>query len=236
MDQGQKNSHGEPPDPPDPCPHSLCMDITIEALADRLMASPRGTLVAPDELAGWFGSFNQYKAGGADVAQWLSLFGARPLKVDRKTGDRTTIFVPQAAVSVTGTIQPQTLRRVLTHEFFGNGLTARMLLVMPASTPRRWTDREIDPLTDQSISDLFQLLFNLKPAPGTDGQDHPVLLDLTPDARQLWIDFVNQHGQEMDGLDTRQRAAYSKLEAYAAAKAYVVAFIAFCRQGTFRIY
>jgi len=192
------------------------LDITIEALADRLLATPRGILVAPDELAGWFGSFNQYKAGGADVAHWLSLHGARALKVDRKTGDKTTIYVPHAAVSVTGTIQPNTLRRVLTPAFFENGLTARILLVMPATTPKRWTDHAIDDATDRAIADLFARLFELRSSPGTDGDEEPVMIDLTPDALERWIAFVNHHGQTMDGMAGSERAAYSKLEGYAA--------------------
>lgn len=212
----KKSDRGPEPDRPDPCEHSICLDITIEALADRLLATPRGTLVAPDELAGWFGSFNQYKAGGADVAHWLSLFGARSLKVDRKTGDRQTIYVPRAAVSVTGTIQPETLRRVLTPEFFGNGLTARILLVMPDHCSRKWSDREINPITDQAITQLFENLFKLKPVPGVEGEDEPLLLDLTPEALVDWVHFVNQHGKDMDCMDSNQRAAYSKLEAYAA--------------------
>jgi hypothetical protein len=210
------------PRPPESCQHFICLDITIEALADRLLASPRGTLVAPDELAGWFGSFNQYKAGGADVAHWLSLFGARPLKVDRKSPEKPTIYVPQAAVSITGTIQPDTLRRALTPEFFCNGLAARILLVMPPVTPKRWTDREIDPVTDRLITLLFDNLFAMKSCAGVSGEDEPVMVDLNPDGLKAWVDFVNQHGHRMDAMDTTQRAAHSKLEGYAARLALVM--------------
>jgi len=212
----KKSDRGVEPEPPQACERPLCLDITIEALADRLLATPRGTLVAPDELAGWFGSFNQYKAGGADVAHWLSLFGARPLKVDRKTGDKTTIYVPNAAVSVTGTIQPDTLRRVLTPEFFDNGLTARILLAMPATTPKRWSESEIDGATDQAVTALFTALFELRPCAGTEGDNEPVMVDLNGDALARWVDFVNDHGQTMDGMSGSERAAYSKLEGYAA--------------------
>ena len=61
--------------------------------------TPRGLLVARDELAGWLGSFNQYKQGqGGDVAHWLEMHRAGALLVDRKSGDKTTIHVARAAV------------------------------------------------------------------------------------------------------------------------------------------
>src|SRR5262249_9740784 len=160
----------------------LCSDITVEALADRLCSTPRGTLVTLDEMAGWFGSFNQYKSGGADVAHWLAMFGARALKVDRKTGDKTTMYIPFAAVSVTGTIQPATLRRVLLPEFFDNGLAARLLVAAPPAQPKRWTEDEIDEDLSHRVDQLLEGLYALKLAPGPEG-DAPVMVDLSPDAK-----------------------------------------------------
>jgi hypothetical protein len=70
--------------------------------------------------------FNQYKPkGGSDAASWLELHRAGTIIVDRKTGIPRTIYVPRAAVSVCGTVQPGTLRRRLTREFFEAGLPAR---------------------------------------------------------------------------------------------------------------
>lgn len=98
-----RSERGVEPEPPLPCERHLVDDATVEELADRFAAAPRGLLLAREELSGWFGSFNQYKNGkGSDVAIWLKMHGARSLTVDRKTGDRRTIFVPRAAVSVAG--------------------------------------------------------------------------------------------------------------------------------------
>jgi hypothetical protein len=101
-----KNAASDPPeksDPPQP-ERFLVSDTTVEALAPILLANPRGLLLARDELAGWIGSFDRYagKGGaGADSANWLSLFNAESIIVDRKTGLSRTIHVPQAAVCVT---------------------------------------------------------------------------------------------------------------------------------------
>ena len=114
-----------------------CSDTTVEALAERLQDAPRGLLVARDELSGWLGSFGQYKQGkGRDEANWLSMFDAGPLLVDRKTGDKTTIYVPRAAVCIAGGIQPGILRRMFTAEHYESGLAARFLMAMRAC--RTW--------------------------------------------------------------------------------------------------
>jgi hypothetical protein len=189
--------------------------VTVEALADRLLATPRGTCVAPDELGAWFGGFNQYKGSGADVSHWLAMHGARGLKVDRKTGDRPTIYIPHAAVCVAGTIQPTTLRRVLLPEFFENGLAARLLVSMPESRTKRWTDGDISDATYAAVDGLFSPLFNLKAGAGPHG-DEPMLVDLDEGARDQWIRFVNEHNEQMQALHGHARAAFAKLEGYAA--------------------
>lgn len=111
-----QNSTDDPPAKPDPpqAEHFVVSDTTVEALAPILQANPRGLLLARDELAGWIGSFDRYagKGGaGADSANWLSMFNAESIIVDRKTGVPRTIHVSQAAVCVTGGIQPGILQR-----------------------------------------------------------------------------------------------------------------------------
>ena len=86
-----KKSKGEttPPEKPvEPEPVRLIVaDVTIEALAPILESNPRGVLLARDELAGWFGSFDRYsQSKGGDMASWVEVHRAGPLTVDRKTG------------------------------------------------------------------------------------------------------------------------------------------------------
>src|SRR5262249_55533718 len=93
---------GEPPrkPPPPPAERYVVSDTTVEALAPILLENPRGLLLARDELAGWIGSFDRYAGrgkAGTDAANWLSMFNAESLIVDRKTGVPRTIHVPHAA-------------------------------------------------------------------------------------------------------------------------------------------
>src|SRR5262249_26269215 len=79
--------------------HLLVSDCTIESIAGILEDNPDGTFLCRDELSAWLSSFSRYKgkSGGTDLPHWCEIFHARPLKVDRKTGDRKTIYVPRAA-------------------------------------------------------------------------------------------------------------------------------------------
>ena len=135
------NDIGDPPAKPDrpKATRWLVSEPTIEALGAILADNPRGVLLGRDELGAWFGSFNQYKSGGGDAAAWLELHRAGPLTIDRKTGTRIT-HVPRAAVSICGTIQPQSLRRALRQEHFENGMAARFLFAMPPERSKRWTE------------------------------------------------------------------------------------------------
>ncbi|HYW80500.1 MAG TPA: DUF3987 domain-containing protein, partial [Thermoguttaceae bacterium] len=141
----------------------LVDDVTIEALADRLQNAPRGLLCATDELAAWLASFGQYKSGGhgGDVARWLSIHRAESLLIDRKTGAIKTIFIPMAAVSVTGGIQPEILRRALGAEHLANGLAARILVTMPPRMPKTWTNAAVDQETQRRVDRVFGRLLAL---------------------------------------------------------------------------
>ncbi len=214
------NGTGDPPEKPEPpaCVRYIVSDTTVEGLVPILQQNPRGVLLARDELAGWLGSFDKYAAGksNADSAAWLSMHGARPVTVDRKTGDKRTLYVPRAAVSVCGTIQPAILNRALGTEHRESGLAARMLLACPPRTPKRWTDREIPEAIEGEYIDALDALLSLDMQADDDGRLQPGLVKLSPKARQLFIEFVNRHGEESEELSGELAAAYSKLEGAAA--------------------
>ena len=201
----------------------IVSDTTVEALAPLLLGNPRGLLLARDELAGWLGSFDRYAGkGGADASHWLSMFNAEQLIVDRKTGRPRTIYVPAAAVSVCGGIQPTILNRALGTEHRESGLAARMLLASPPRKAKRWTEADIDPRLAQQIATLVEFLFQLEPAVDADGQPCPVIIKLSPEAKTIWKAFYNGHAQEQAGLSGDLSAAWSKLEEYAARLALVI--------------
>jgi hypothetical protein len=224
-----KNTAGDPPAKPDPpqAERYVVSDTTVEALAPILLANPRGLLLARDELAGWIGSFDRYAGkgrAGADAANWLSMFNAESIIVDRKTGTPRTIHVPQAAVCVTGGIQPDILKRVLGTEHRESGLAARLLVTCPPPKAKRWTEADIDPKAEAELARLFDRLYDLRPARGDDGQTCPVTVRLLPEAKVAWTAYYDAHAEEQAQLTGDLAAAWSKLEEYAARLALVVHF------------
>ena len=225
----RSKSDEEPPAKPD-APHAvryIVSDTTVEALAPILMANPRGVLLARDELAGWIGSFDRYAGkgkAGADAANWLSMFSAESIIVDRKTGMPRTIHVPQAAVCVTGGIQPGILQRALSAEHRESGLAARLLLSCPPRKAKRWTEVDIDPKAEAELAGLFGRLYELQPVEDGEHEGRPVLVRLSADAKVIWTGYYDAHAAEQADLTGDLSAAWSKLEEYAARLALVVHF------------
>jgi hypothetical protein len=195
-----------------------CSDVTIEAVADRLRDAPRGLIVIRDELAALLGSFNQYKSrGGGDVGNWLETHGGRAMLIDRKTGDTRTVYIPRASVSICGGIQPGTLQRALTSEFYENGFCARLLFAYPPRRPKRWSEEEVDSAQEQQVREVFDRLFALQPSRDSNGEPEPIDVPLSSAAKARWIAFVNESGRDQFGRDKENLvAAFSKLEGYAA--------------------
>ena len=223
-DAWRKSKQSDPPQKPvEPVrKRLLCLDATVEALATILADNPHGVLVARDELNAWLGSFNAYNSGRSDAASWLEMHRGNPLTVDRKGGERRTIHVPRASVSLTGGIQPAVLRKALGRDHFDNGLAARFLLAMPPRRPRRWTDDELPVEAEQAMGRVFDQLWSLCGVSGGSADAEPIALAFSPDGKAAWVEFYNKHGSEQSGLSGDLAAAWSKLEGYAARLALLV--------------
>ncbi len=209
----EAGGEGPKPEPPK-AERVIVREVSVEQLAPILTNNPKGLLLARDELAAWCGGFDKYRGGkGEESAHWLEMYRAGKVTVDRKTGDMKTVHVPRAAVSITGTIQPGTLERVLERRHFENGLAARLLLACPPRQLRQWNEEEVDERLLIPVRRVFERLAGL--SMGADGFGNPVPIDLpmTPEGKARWITFYNEHAAEMHGLgDDRLCAAWSKLE------------------------
>jgi hypothetical protein len=221
-----KNKNVAPPDMP-AAPQTerfIVEDTTVEALASILSHNPRGLLLARDELAGWFGSFDRYAGGkgGSDEARFLSMHTGECLTVDRKSGADRMITVAQAAVSICGGIQPAILQRVLAAERRESGLAPRFLMAWPPRKPKRWTDDDIDPSKEAEIALLIERLFELQPTINADGEPQPVSLTMSADAKKRWVTFYNHNARENVELIGDLAAVWSKIEEYPARLALIV--------------
>ncbi len=196
-------------------------DSTIEALRPILEENPGGLLLAKDELRGWFGSFTRYKGGSqaSHVPDWLSIHRAATIIQDRRTGDKRHLFVPRAAVSITGSIQPAILAKAMTPEFLDSGLGARIPMGMPPRRLKQWTELHVRPDTERRYVEMLNKLLYLSFAdtsPDDADRAIPHTLDLSPGAKAVWVEFFNDFAMMQWEADGEIASAYAKLEAYAA--------------------
>jgi uncharacterized protein DUF3987/VirE-like protein len=197
-------------------------DLTMEVLADVLIANPRGVLIRKDELAHFLGSFDQYKshAKGSDVSRWLSLHTGVFIAVDRRSDNRHhRIWQPR--VCITGGIQPKVLRRALTEDFFERGLPARFLFAYPPFRQDKWSEATIPDDLRAAVLRIFSEIWLLQHEKDDRGNPRPVLLKLDPDAKAIFVEFYDECGAAALGADERGEAAYCKLTAYGARLALV---------------
>lgn len=150
------------------------------------------------------------------MAKWLEMFGGRSIVIDRKTGEPKTLFIPRAAVCLTGGIQPETLKRCLVQAHVENGLAARLLFAYPPPRPRRWTEAEVDEQLEAEFGHVVETLFNLQFGLDSSGESEPKFVTLSPEAKRRFQQFVNEHGAEHVELTDDLSAAWSKLEGYVA--------------------
>ncbi|MAG17653.1 MAG: hypothetical protein CMJ21_06240 [Phycisphaerae bacterium] len=200
----------------------LVSDTTTEALAEVLVSSPRGVLLYRDELAGWLRGLDQYKGGhGSDCQQYLEMHRAGRLIVDRKTGQRRTIHVDRAAVSITGGIQPGTLKRILRPEFFENGMTARLLMAAPPRAEKKWSDKELTLAIQARYDALFDglraLTFDM-----SSGEPEPIDIPLTDDAQAAYVTFYNELAREQAQAPDEVAGMLAKIEGCAARLALII--------------
>lgn len=208
-----ESAAGEPPEPT--LARYVVKDATVEAIGPVLAANPRGCLSCRGELAGWLGSFNQYKKGrtGNDVQSWLEFWDGELSIIDRKgAGPGGPIRIPRAAVCVAGGIQRSVLRNKLKPELFESGLVPRLLLAMPPPLPMRWSEAVPENSTGEAVEDVVASLLSLSSGSATE----PVQIGLTPEAKAAWVDFENTRGAIVDTLEGNERAVVAKLIGYAA--------------------
>jgi len=194
--------------------------VTVEALALVLQANPRGVLVARDELGAWAGSFDAYTKAAKDVPCWLELHRAGHIKVDRKGSP--PIRVRQAAASVTGTIQPSVLQRIMKNHI-EDGLLARFLLAAPPPRSKRWTEAAIPGKVISDVDYLFSRLVELN---FEDEDNHtPVTLTLDADAKATFISWYDEHAIRQAEAEPPLSYTLSKIEEVAARLALIFSLV-----------
>ncbi|HEY9874479.1 MAG TPA: DUF3987 domain-containing protein [Candidatus Obscuribacterales bacterium] len=103
---------------------------TTEGLFRQLQGNPdKGILWSCDELASLFNGANQYKGGkGDDIEVLLSMYEGAGISILR-ADESKNVDLEACVLSITGTIQPTVLQRLMKSDEDGNGQWARFCWV-----------------------------------------------------------------------------------------------------------
>ncbi|WP_232069737.1 DUF3987 domain-containing protein [Gemmata massiliana] len=132
---------------------------------------------------------------------------------DRKTGDKTSVFVPHACVSVCGGVQPGPLTRLASRDLFDSGLVARLVFAMPPRAPKTWSDEQISSETKAAADRSLDALYALAGGVDEDGAPRPRAGALAGPARERLKGFVNAWGLKQFEAEGERAAALAKLKA-----------------------
>ncbi len=215
----RKKREGEQPDTPKP-PHPtryIVKDTTLAGLVEILRDNPRGLLLPTDELVGWFRSFNRHDKGGGDAQQWISIYSAESISVDRK-GNRSShnVMRPIKAyrpfVAITGAIQPELWPKVLTTEHRASGMAARFLMAWPPRRSKRWTDATVGAATSEEYSNLIGKLVSLQHETSDSGRYQPEFIRMDTQAKQSFQAWYNKHNLDHVNRSGSLAAVSAKIE------------------------
>jgi hypothetical protein len=218
--EGQKRGEPEPVKPR--LRHYFSTDLTVEALAGMLAGAP-GVAVIRDEISGWVAAMDQYKGGkGSDRQQYLSLWSAQTLKVDRKGGG--SLYVPEPVACVVGGIQPDLAGTLHDAAQRRDGFVERILPVVPDVEPARWPDAAPTTELYRGVLAVFQALDTLAyPAGAADvGLPCGYGVNLSNEARAAFVAWHDDNAHLVAAAEGLAEGFYSKLPAHVARLALIL--------------
>jgi hypothetical protein len=217
-------SHKPEPGVLPPC--AVVGNTTVEALYRVMVAAEKtpgvgGILVHADELKSLTSGMNQFKNGrGNDRQFFLSAWDGKELPPCIRANG-TYLCVRRPSLSILGNIPPDQLRYLEDKEDRGDGFLPRFLFhIGPDWSPRPVTSFEdgIFPDADPSKVAWRKALRRLHDV--TD----PVQLQLSPDAKQAWVDGLNGHTElrVKYGFTGGMKSVWSKYRVQAARLAIIL--------------
>lgn len=174
----------------------LASDARIEAMADVLRGTPRGTLLTRDTGNGWLNDFTHNAKDDGAHTFWQSAWSGTDWTWRHKS--ETAVHIASPAVSILGTLRPEQIAAVLAD---GDDLTSRFLFAWPEPPP-------FQPLAavPQTISDdALQALARLRDISGA-----PREVPLATDALASFDEFRREYHAEAAHLDGWEAAWWSK--------------------------
>lgn len=214
----KKGSDEDPPTEPQP---PIMRDImttqaTVEALFRILKDNPRGIVLKLDELTALMESLGQYKGGGDDREQFLSMWNGGELKIDRvRNRERGELmYLPRTFVAISGNLPTGQLGKLAGQE--EDGFIDRFLLTFPDNQKMK-EDEDFKGVSDEvkaGYNRVVERLYSLKPLSADDRGWQPKILPLTEEAKGWWREWKQVHARETNDPDLHRRlvSVWGKME------------------------
>ncbi len=167
-------------------------DFTLEKLYRNLAENPRGIGIKVEELNGLFKTIGRYtKGSGPDVEFYNSFWSGEPKNVDRASGE--PLYIPSAAITIFGTMQPGVISTMFGGGNDENGLTSRFLYtcLLNAQIPRQ-ERKEFDASLLEYYNAIIGKLLDLEMLIDLDDREIPRELRLTEEAMNLYLNWHNE--------------------------------------------
>lgn len=229
QEEGERRNRTEGREAPRPGPQwrpHLVGDATMEALVAKLEHAHRGLGLHRDELAGWWGSMDQYRKG-ADREKWLSLFNGKAVDAIRRTSGE--VLVPMPFVSVCGTVQPGKLHTLGKDQ---DGFLPRILFAYPDQQVKPYhSEASIGKEWALSYAQVLDRLLEL-PLELDHNRPAPKLLELSEAALVAFRQWERTNTDRTNAATSEGIAAiYPKLETYAPRLALVLDLLHLAAEG-----
>ncbi|WP_031385784.1 DUF3987 domain-containing protein [Desulfonatronum thiodismutans] len=142
----------------------LVDDWTVESLTDTLAVNPFGILAYRDELAGLLLELDKYSngPGGGTKNRLMSAYDSGPWKTSRINQSRVS-YVPNACISLYGTIQPVQAKDIFTGSDKATGFLSRFLMINAAiKAPSYFNERSESFEAINTIERLINGLYKIR--------------------------------------------------------------------------
>jgi len=188
----ERGQLGSPPDPPK-WTQLIVDDTTTEALTDAFDANRRGILWNRDELSGLILDLDKYsgKEGGTK-SRLMSSYDSGAWKVNRRDKSKKA-FIPQATLSIFGTIQPKALSSIFSNLDAATGFLPRFIFISTClEEPPLWTDRTVSGDTHRYLTSLTDGLLALN----FNDSGEASIVGVSPEAKAVYQEWYNEQVME----------------------------------------
>ncbi len=194
-------------------------DAMLEALAPALMDNPKGIMWRVDEISGLLSSFDRYSPAGKEGgtrARLLSSYDSGSWKISRRSSEKD-LFVPHAAVSIYGGLQPDMMRRSFDGGDRDSGFLPRFQFIRAEKEgPDDWNEAVLSRKSHELLERITRHLSEFALGKDEQGRELPQIVLLEEGAKVLFVQWFKALALENWELgDTSAYAIRRKLNGQA---------------------